>query len=180
MEVGTERGSIARAGQPTRSTRPCARRKRNNPHRTWGHLGASPRQPRGGATSWPPRARPNTTAVAWALRARQRATPRAPGTGAPMLAPTRTWFPRRRGPNGRSKTRRRRYAGVMHAVAATKTTSSWRRTLRRRHPSRWRGRNEPSSYLPRWLRRELPWPPRLRCAHWVLPPRSHGPGTTPL
>ena len=55
----------------------------------------------------PPRARQGTTAATWPLRARQSATPRAPGTGAPM-PPRWTWHTRRRGPSGRSTTPTRR------------------------------------------------------------------------
>ena len=55
----------------------------------------------------PPCARQGTTAATWALRARQNATPRAPGTGALMPHPW-TWHTRRRGPRGRSTTPTRR------------------------------------------------------------------------
>ena len=86
------------------STRRFAqRRRRINPHRTRGRLDASYRQPRGSATSFPPRTGQGTTAATWALRARQSATPRAPGTGKPML-PSWPWHTRRRGPGGRSTT----------------------------------------------------------------------------
>ena len=80
----TEHHTSTRSHQPRGSTRRFAlRRRRTNPHRTRRRLDASSRQPRGSATSCPPRARQGTTAATWALRARQSATPRAPGPGRP-------------------------------------------------------------------------------------------------
>ena len=100
----TENLASTRTHQPRESTRQFAKiSRRINPHRTRGHLDASYRQPRGSATSFPPRTQQGTTAATWALRARQSATLRAPWTGKAML-PSWTWHTRRRGLGGRSTT----------------------------------------------------------------------------
>ena len=71
----TEHHTVTRTQQPRGLTgRFAQRRRRFNPHRTWGHLDASSRQPRGSATICPP-------------PALDKAPPPPPGLSASDIAP---------------------------------------------------------------------------------------------
>ena len=104
----------SKALRPPGSTRRSTRRRRKIPYRARGHIDAKYRQPRGSASSGPPRTQQSTTADPWLLRARQSASLRASGTNTPMPAP-RTQSLKFLGPKEHSTKPTRPCTGVRNA-----------------------------------------------------------------